>query len=166
MFSARFQSTLLIAARDVQVRLDMPPGFSIQRFSGEEYSSDPSEVEPQHLAVADAMIFHQTVATCAPEVVLPTDTVTVTARYLDADTFEAREVSLTRTFAELEADASPRLKKGQAVMAYADALTAARLDADDLQEKVAAASAAVDAAAPLLPGDPVLTELSMVLQAL
>jgi hypothetical protein len=61
------RETMHVAARDVQVRLDMPPGFKIVKFSGEEYSADPAEIEPQHLAPNDAMVFHQTVSTCAPE---------------------------------------------------------------------------------------------------
>ncbi|HFE46581.1 MAG TPA: VWA domain-containing protein, partial [Nannocystis exedens] len=69
IFGDDFVNTMSVALRDVQVRLDMPPGFEIVKFSGEEYSDDPSEIEPQHLAPNDAMVFHQTIATCAPELV-------------------------------------------------------------------------------------------------
>ncbi|MEM6996716.1 MAG: VWA domain-containing protein, partial [Myxococcota bacterium] len=50
IFGDGFVRTMGVAARDVQVRLDMPPGFEVVRFSGEEISEDPAEVEPQHLA--------------------------------------------------------------------------------------------------------------------
>ena len=46
IFGDRFLSTMAVAARDVQVRLDMPPGFEIVKFSGEEFSADPTEIEP------------------------------------------------------------------------------------------------------------------------
>ena len=39
-----FINTMDVAARDVQVKLDLPPGFEIVRFSGEEYSTDPDEM--------------------------------------------------------------------------------------------------------------------------
>jgi Ca-activated chloride channel family protein len=166
MFDARFLDTLLIAARDVQVRVDLPPGFAIQSFSGEEYSADPAEVEPQHLAPNDAMVLHQRLTTCAPGLVTPDSAVTVTARYLDAATFEPHEVSVTRSFAALLADASPRLLKGDAMLAYTEALTAARLGSDHVAAKVQLAVQAVDTADAALPNDPTLVELRAVLQKL
>lgn len=163
IFGARFISTLMVAARDVQIELQMPPGFAIKRFSGEEYSSDPAEVEPQHLAPNDAMIFHQRVETCAPELVQGSDSVTVTARYFDAITFAPREVSVTRTFDALIDAASPGLRKGEAMLAYSDALTAARLGGGDLEAKIAAASEAIAAAQELLADDADLAEIAAVL---
>ena len=67
IFSDRFLSTMDVWVRDVSVALDLPPGFEIVKFSGEEYSADPAEIEPQHLAPDDAMVFYQTVRTCAPD---------------------------------------------------------------------------------------------------
>lgn len=166
MFDDRFVSTLMVAARDVQVELDLPPGFAITRFSGEEYSSDPAEVEPQHLAPNDAMIFHQRVETCAPELLTPETPITVTARYVDAATFEPREVSVTRTLGDLAADPSPRLKKGMALLAYTDALTALRLGQGDAPVIVAEALTALDVADAALPNDAALSEIRAVLEAL
>ncbi len=165
MFSERFISTLMVAARDVQVELDLPPGFAIKRFSGEEYSTDPAEVEPQHLAPNDAMIFHQEIETCAPDLITPETPLTVTARYVDALTFEPREVSVTRTFGDLVQDPSPRLKKGTALLAYTDAMTAIRLG-EDATTLVNDALAALDVADAVLPGDPALAEIRQVLEAL
>ena len=166
MFDDRFLGTLLVAARDVQVRVDLPPGFEIIKFSGEEYSSDPAEVEPQHLAPNDAMVFHQRMETCAPELLDGDSKLTVTARYLDAVTFAAHEVSVTRTFAELFAEASPRLLKGSAMLAYTEALTAVRLKSADKAAKVQAGLDAVDSALVALPGDASLMEIRGVLETL
>ena len=58
-----------VAGRDVQIRLDLPPDFRVVRFSGEEMSHVQSEVEPQHIAPNDAMVFHQEIETCAPDLV-------------------------------------------------------------------------------------------------
>jgi hypothetical protein len=100
-FSTDFVSTMAVAVRDVQVKLDLPPGFEIVKFSGEEFSTDPAEVEPQHLSPNDAMVFHQRIRTCAPELVDETTEITVSARFKDATTFESREVAQTHTFTEL-----------------------------------------------------------------
>ena len=164
MFGERFVQTMAVAARDVRVRLDLPPGFEIVAFSGEEYSANPEEIEPQHLAPNDAMVFHQTVATCAPQRIDDTTTFTVAVQWQDAVTFAARSVEVTRPIAQMLADPSPMLQKGAAVYAYAESLkayrdspTAAALDP---------AFAALDRADKLLPGDPDLHEIREVLTTL
>lgn len=163
MFKDRFVSTMMVAARDVRVRLDLPAGFKIVRFSGEEYSSDPSEIEPQHLAPNDAVVFHQTVETCAPELVDAEASFTITTRYQDAVTFEQREVKETRKFLELIDSASTNLLKGAAVFAYAEGLKA--IKAGDQTGK-AKALAALVLAEVALPGDQDLAEIRAVLEAL
>jgi Ca-activated chloride channel homolog len=92
VFGEDFVNTLAVSARDVQVQLDMPPGFEIVTFSGAEYSDDPSEVEPQHIPPNDAMVFHQSIATCAPELATPDAEITVTARFKHGVTFEQNGV--------------------------------------------------------------------------
>ncbi len=163
MFKDRFVSTMMVAARDVRVRLDMPPGFEIVRFSGEEFSSNPSEIEPQHLAPNDAMVFHQTVETCAPALVDAEASVTITTRFQDAVTFEQREVQETRKIAELLADPSANLLKGAAVFAYAEGLKA--IQSGDPAGKTRALEALTLAEA-ALPGDKDLAEIRAVLEAL
>jgi Ca-activated chloride channel family protein len=165
-FSTDFISTMSVAVRDVQVKLDMPPGFEIVKFSGEEFSTDPAEVEPQHLSPNDAMVFHQRIRTCAPQLVEDASEITVTARFLDAITFEAREVTQTLTFGELLAGDQAQLVKGAAVLAYVEALEARR-DADpEGDAKVAAALARLDEADAALPGDTDLAEIRTVVEAL
>ena len=163
MFKDRFISTMMVAARDVRVRLDMPPGFEIVKFSGEEFSADPSEIEPQHLAPNDAMVFHQTVETCAPELVDAETTFTITTRYQDAVTFEVREVEETRKISELLNLPSANLLKGAAVFAYAEGLKAVKTG--DLTGKTLALEAVALAEA-ALPGDKDLAEIRSVLEAL
>ena len=168
IFGDDFLSTMSVAARDVQVQLDLPPGFEILRFSGEEFSSNPEEVEPQHIAPNDAMVFHQKLGTCAPELVDEAATVGVTLRYKDAITFEAREVAIEVPFAELLAQADPQLFKGAAVFEYAEALKqykkaeSAQLQQEALQPALAALARADEA----LPGDPDLAEIRAILEAL
>ena len=164
IFGDDFISTMDVAVRDVQVQLDMPPGFEVVKFSGEEISTDPSEVEPQHLAPNDSMVFHQTIATCAPELGGPDAEFTVTVRYLDGVTFEQRETALTQTFGSLLDGDNTQLLKGAAIFEYAEGLKAYQQSADsaDLEP----AFAALDAADLALPGDEDLAEIRSVLQAL
>lgn len=168
MFGERFVSTMMVAARDVQVRLELPPGFEIVKFSGEEYSADPQEVEPQHLAPNDAMVFHQTLSTCAPALVDDEASFTVTARYQDAVSFEQREVVETRKIKEALQGASPTLLKGAAVYAYAEALKSWKLAEVGAQQTAALEPAfkALDVADAALPSDADLAEIRGVLEAL
>ncbi|MEM6291282.1 MAG: VWA domain-containing protein [Myxococcota bacterium] len=164
IFGDRFLSTMAVSARDVQVRLDMPPGFEIVKFSGEEFSADPTEIEPQHLAPNDAMVFHQTIATCAPELAAEDAEITVTARFKDAVTFEQREITQTITFADLLSEPDPMLLKGAAIFEYAEALKALRDEGDEAA--IAAALETLAAAETALPEDGDLAEIRQVLEAL
>jgi Ca-activated chloride channel family protein len=168
IFGERFVNVMDVAARDVQVRLDLPPGFEIVRFSGEEYSSDPAEVEPQHIAPNDAMVFYQQLETCAPEILTDESAITVAARYEDPVTRAASEVSSTATFASLLAGDQALLRKGAAVYAYAEALKAYK-EASTSAEKadiVAGALEVLGAAETANPEDADLAEIREVLEAL
>ena len=130
MFGDRFLSTMDVWVRDVSVILDLPPGFEIVKFSGEEYSTDPSEIEPQHLAPNDAMVFYQSIQTCAPESVTDDTEITVAVTYKDGTTFESGSRSLTASFGELTATTPVLLYKGAAIYGYAEGLRELRTTAD------------------------------------
>lgn len=166
-FHDDFISTMAIAARDVQLRLEMPPGFEIVSTSAEELSADASEVEPQHLAPNDAMVFHQHVRTCAPQLASNDATVTVTVIWIDAVTFQPRQLQRVVSVGELlGADPAPLLK-GAAVFAYAEGLKAYKVaDADGRVATMVGAFAALERAEAVLPGDPELAEIREVLEAL
>ncbi|MDC0666230.1 vWA domain-containing protein [Nannocystis radixulma] len=163
MFSERFVQTMGVAARDVRVRLDMPPGFSIVAFSGEEYSEDAAEIEPQHLAPNDAMVFHQTIESCAPESVDPNAEFTVAVKWKDGLTFAERETAVSLQLGEVLAAESAMLKKGAAVYAYAESLKALSYGESD---PLAPALAALARAEAVLPGDPDLAEIRDILERL
>jgi Ca-activated chloride channel family protein len=166
-FHDDFISTMAVAARDVQVRLDMPPGFEIVSTSAEEVSVDVSEVEPQHLAPNDAMVFHQHVRTCAPQLVTDDTTITVTVSWTDATSFEAREVQHVASVAELLAADPAPLLKGAAVLTYAESLKAYKqADADGRVQTMTGAFTALERAESALPQDPELAEIREVLEAL
>lgn len=160
----RLLEVLGVAARDVQIAYDLPAGFEIVRFSGEEVSTDPAEVEPQHIAPNDAMVLHQTLRTCAPEAVDDDSPLVVRVTWKDAITLEPREASLATTFGALLAQDAPLLRKGVALASYVEAL---RQDQalGDVRPAVEKALADVDAALADGP-DPELDEMRTVLEAL
>ncbi len=143
MFHTDFISTMAVAARNVQIELQLPPSFDVVKFSGEEISTDPQEVEPQHLAPNDSMVLYQQLRTCAPELVGDDSEITVTARWEDVATFEPREISRTYTLGQLLAIEDPSLAKSAAIVAYTDVLIQI---SKNNQEAIAVASAAAEAA--------------------
>ncbi|MFV8751469.1 vWA domain-containing protein [Nannocystaceae bacterium ST9] len=168
MFGDQFISTMAIAARNVQVELTMPPGFEIVKFSGEEFSGNPEEIEPQHIAPNDAIVFHQQIETCAPQLITDETPISVKLTWEDVWTFEPQELTASWTFAELFGAEPSLLLEGAAVLAYAEGLEAYKSATDDSQKSAALAPAiaAVEAAQVALPEDPDLAEIASILAAL
>ncbi|MDC3955766.1 vWA domain-containing protein [Polyangium jinanense] len=124
MFVERFDETMEIAARGVQVELTMPWYFQMHKFYGEEYSENPEEVERQHLAPSDAMIFNQVLKACDPAQIVATDTITVRARWKTPLTYLDQETFVTTTVGDLLAAQKAGLPKAKAIVAFAEALKA------------------------------------------
>lgn len=141
ILSERFDEVMEVAARSVQVQLTLPWYFKIDQFYGEEYSTDPREIEPQHLAPGDAMIFNQIVKACDPAVVNQDDTIKVTARWQTPLTYMQQETSVEITVADLLAGGKEQLTKGKAIVAYAEALKVGTKAAlEDARAQVVAAN--------------------------
>ena len=152
----------------MQVELTTPPGFEIVRFSGEEFGEDPEEIEPQHLAPNDSMVFYQHLETCAPDLVDEQAEFTVTVTFQDATTFEEREVVETFNFFDLAAQPTNLLPKGAAVLAYAEGLKAFKKAGPDPDKAMHLdeAVARIGHALAIDPDDPELQEIQAVLSAL
>jgi Ca-activated chloride channel homolog len=165
MFRDRFLEVLDVAARNVQISYELPPGFEVVHFSGEEIGTTAASVDPQHIAPNDAMVLHQVIATCDPEGVVDASPLSVVVTWQDAITFAPREARLDTTFGAVLGDPGPRLLEGIAIAAYVEALRAVSDAAPDAGVKVAEALAAVDSALAVEP-DPDLDEIRTVLSAL
>ena len=133
------------------------------KFSGEEFSSDPKEIEPQHLAPNDSMVLYQQLQTCAPELVDEDSEITMIARWEEPGTFQPREVSRTYTMGELLANKNAAMAKGAAIVAYTDALIQF---AKGGPVSLRAAEKALAVAEAWQPGDPELAEIRQILEAL
>ena len=162
MFGPRFDEVMDVAARSVRVELQLPWYMGIQRFYGEEYSTNPRTIEPQHLAPGDAMVFNQVVSPCDTSHFSQTDPVQLTARWQTPGDHQNRSQSLQTTLGELLAADTPYLPKAKAIIAYAEALKAT----GDQRAKLTEARTLVLAADPS-GVDPELAEiLSLIDQAL
>ncbi|MFO8073923.1 MAG: hypothetical protein R6V85_18835, partial [Polyangia bacterium] len=165
MFGDRFLENIEVAARDVQVQLDLPPTFEMVEFHGEEYSENPDEVEPGHLAPNDAMIYHQVLGSCDSSVLSDDDPVTVIAHWKRPFTHEPVDTALETTRGELWGGDNSLLLKGDAITAYADALDELEeLSGQQALDLIDETIAQVDQAAEALAGDPDLEEISNLLQ--
>jgi len=122
MFRDRFSEVFDVAARGVQLELTVPWYFQMHKFYGEEYSENPEEVDPQHLAPGDAMVFNQVLKACDAAVIDTSDSITITARWQSPVTRADKEDSFTTTVGELLAGPKDQLEKGSAIVAYAEAL--------------------------------------------
>jgi Ca-activated chloride channel family protein len=143
MLTNRFDETMEVAARGVRLELTLPWYLSMKTFSGEQSSTNPDLVDPQHLSPDDAMVFNETFVSCAPSSVNPADTIGVKATYQTPIAHEAREDGATVSIADLLAGRDTELRKGSAIVAYAEALRDADKDPGTATAKLDAALAKV-----------------------
>ena len=113
-----------IAARGVQVELTLPWYFQVREFYGEEDSENAAEIEPQHLAPSDAMIFSQVLKACDASVVAPDDSILVRAKWKTPITYIEQQTEVTVTVKDLLEGKKNGMAKGKAIVAYAEALKA------------------------------------------
>lgn len=161
LFSKALLRHLEVAARNVQVQVTLPPTFGIQQFYGEQVSTVKEEVDPQHLAANDAMIFHQTITSCDPKALTGNEQIKVVATWQDPQTGAAKSDTWSASFKELLSGPHALLDKGAAVVAVTDALKAVqKLEGKAALPVLDAALAKVQAAQKVLKGDADLQQLA------
>ena len=122
MFAERFFQSLQLAARDVQVELILPGVFRMEVFFGEEYSTNPAEVEPQHLAPDDAMVFHQLLRASFADKVYAEDRITVNVTYSVSVGGGRLTASTSDALQDLIYKDSHEMRKADSIVIYAQAL--------------------------------------------
>ena len=158
MFGERFLQSVQIAVRDVQVELTLPGVFSMGEFFGEEYSSVPEEVDPQHLAPDDAMVFHQLLVASDPKRVYADDLIRTAVTYSTFAGGPRITTATSSTLQKLVRDDCFQMRKADAIVVYAQALMriSVQLEAGRWNEAVEtceAARAIVDGSARALRDD-------------
>lgn len=165
VFGARFTEVMDVAARGVRLELTLPWYMRVVEFSAEAVSADPRAVRPQHLAPDDAMVFRQVLTPCGPGVARGGDPVRLRATWEAAGGAPAA-VTVDATFDALLAADDAALRRGRAIVAWAEALQraeplarrAARADLDALGASLQQVRALV-AAVPGAAADPGLREI-------
>lgn len=168
-FHERFMSTMAVAARDVSVRVELPPGF---RPAGADEAADAkapwAEPVPADLRANRPLVFHEALESCAADDLDATSRLTVHVRWNDPLDFSPHEATSELSFQEAMQSAPSRMLEGRAIVAYADALAAWQTAADEAEQAaaVAAALAVVEQALEATPDDPDLLEIEQLLTLL
>ena len=164
-----FLGLTMVAAREVEVELVLPPGF--RRVASPELRYDGDLVPPggQPLPQNGALVLYERLDTCAPELVSDQSPVSIVVRYRDVESHEVVELVVDKTVGELLAGGSAQLQKGAAIVRYAEALRLWNDAGAELDVYAAVAQEAldrIDVAQKKLPNDASLAEIRAVLEAL
>lgn len=164
MLAGRFLEVVDIAARAVRLEVTLPWYLKVHKFYGEQISTDPTQVRPQHLGPNDAMLFFQTLRACDPSRMRADDRIVLRATWETPLSREKKSATIDTTLSAL-GTADPSLHKAAAIAGYAEALRAAAT-APSNAEKVAAIDRALGAlaAAPTAKTDPDLIEIGALLR--
>jgi Ca-activated chloride channel family protein len=117
----RLLSVVDVAARAVRLEVTLPWYMQVQKFYGEQISTDPTKVRPQHLGPNDAMLFFQVLRACDGSLIHGDDRIRLRATWEAPFTREAREAVVDTTFNALAGD-DANLTKAAAIAGYAEAL--------------------------------------------
>ncbi|MCO4771000.1 MAG: VWA domain-containing protein [Deltaproteobacteria bacterium] len=150
-----FLSAFDLAAREVQLQVTLPESVVIDVFSGEEISVDPEEVQPQHLAPNDAMLYHFELVDCGDVSDWATREIVLDLTWLDPVVGTAMSDSLTVSLQDLATGPADQVLKADAILAYTQALAGESPDLGVVAEALVAS-----------PSDPDLLEISSLLAAL
>jgi len=121
IFGVGFASLTQTIAHDVQFELQLPDSLAMERFYGEEASTNAADIQPINYYAGTSQVFLQdlTIRDGSPA---RKDPVVLTVRYTDATTGEPEErVFKTTVGAMLDAD-KHNVRKARALMAFSDVL--------------------------------------------
>ncbi len=158
-----FLSNFDLAVKDVRLKMEMPSGWSVEQFHGEQMSTTASDVTPQYLAPGDQMIYNMELQ-CAKEEIA-SDVFTFEAQFAPIGGRLTSE-SITVTVDDMSIK-DRSIIKGDAIVAYAEMLKKIQLP---LEQNVDANLTALDRCvetveeAVVLTGDEELTDIVSMLE--
>lgn len=127
LLADRFDETMDIAARGVQIELSLPWYFIVEGKSIDGHVSS-TPVEPQHLAPNDAMVFFLQTTACDPAVYDQNDDVRIRVSWKEPITYLSRVTEHVVPLKSFIGKDVPRITKGRAIVAFAEALKACGFD--------------------------------------
>jgi Ca-activated chloride channel homolog len=117
----RFDETMDIAARSVQVELTLPWYFELSSKAVEKLVVG-QKVDGQHLAPNDAMVYFLQTKACDPSMYDRNDDVQIRVLWRTRDAYEPRITKKTVPLNALFGPNNGRIAKARAIVAYAEAL--------------------------------------------
>ncbi len=123
VFGPGFDALTRTIAHDVRFSVDLPDSLAMERFYGEEASTNEEDVQPIHYYAGTTQLFLQdlTVRDGTP---VRTDPVVMTIRYRDGVTGEPETQQLHTTVGALLDGDPHNLRKAKALMAFTDVVMA------------------------------------------
>ncbi len=131
VFGLGFESLTRTIAHDVRFALTLPDSLAVEKFYGEEASTNPDDIQPINYYAGTTQLFLQDLAAREPK---KGDPVQLTISWKDAATGQAREQAFTTTVGRLLAADSHNVDKAQALMAWTDMLMSDALGGSGCRE--------------------------------
>jgi Ca-activated chloride channel family protein len=123
VFGSGFDALVQTIAHDVRFRLDLPDSLALEKFYGEEASTEKADIQPIHYYAGTSQVFLQDLKVRPSGLVLR-DPVGIEVSWRDAQTGEPETRRFTATVGDmLEADPH-NVRKARALMAFSDLLLA------------------------------------------
>ena len=116
-------------ARDVHFSVDLPPSLAMERFYGEESSTNKEDVQPINYFAGTSQLFLQDLKIRRGQIV-GSDPVVLNAEWVDPETGETETQTFRTTVGTLLASDTHNLVKGRALMAWTDMLMTRSLGGD------------------------------------
>jgi Ca-activated chloride channel family protein len=135
VFGLGFESLTRTIAHDVRFALSLPDSLAVEKFYGEEASTNPDDIQPINYYAGTTQLFLQDLAARDPK---KGDKVTLTISWKDAITGQAQEQEFTTTVGRLLAADPHNVDKAQALMAWTDMLMSDALGGSGCSEGMAA----------------------------
>jgi len=121
IFGVGFESLVTTLAHDVHFSLDLPPSLAIERFYGEESSTNKADVQPINYYAGTSQVFLQDLKINRRNW-NPRDQVILTVEYDDARTGRHQKNSFALRVDDLLAADNHNVTKARALMSFSDML--------------------------------------------
>jgi len=138
VFGLGFESLTRTIAHDVRFALSLPDSLAVEKFYGEEASTNPDDIQPINYYAGTTQLFLQDLAARDPK---KGDKVTMTISWSDAVSGQAQEQTFNTTVGRLLAADRHNVDKAQALMGWTDMLMTDALGGSGCSEGIAAYTA-------------------------
>jgi Ca-activated chloride channel family protein len=129
LFGAGFDGLVQTIANDVQFALDLPPSLGMEKFYGEESSRRAEDVQPVNFQAGNSQLFLEDLA-IQGGMIQSHEPIALTVSWSDPDTGARRQQTFSTTIGQALAADPHNSRKGRALIAWTDVLTAKAMGQD------------------------------------